>query len=119
MCVNFLSTNAYAISFSADQRSAYHAGASAAIALPFATMLKYQQEDNGFSDVQIVAYSTAVALVPGLFKEFAMDAYPDYGDVAFDVLGGAIGAYTGTKFGAWLSVRRSGDTTIVSLAKAF
>lgn len=87
------STRAFAMPFTVDHRSAYHAGASAAIGfLGNATLIGIQGERMAYKDRwprRTMVF--AACNVPGLAKEYTMDAHADAGDITFNALGCAAG----------------------------
>lgn len=86
-------TKAHAMPFTVDERSAYHAGVSGAIGFfGNSTLIGIQGERMAYRDRwprRVIVF--AACNVPGLAKEYTMDAHPDAGDLAFNMLGCAAG----------------------------
>ena len=104
--------------FTVDERSLYHATISGGLGYAGGLLLKTQQDKNQMTDKQIVMFAGSVALIPGLFKETVMDSHIDWGDMAFNCLSFP-GAWLGVETGIWLQVRKSGNTTMLSITKEF
>lgn len=93
---------AFAAEFSVDDSSYLHFGVSAVIAATTHSVLASEEVRPLYR-----AITTGVTCMSfGAFKEFAMDAYPDYGDLAFDALGCAVGI--GIVEGITLQIRKNG-----------
>ena len=97
-----------------DKRSLLHVGVSGLISFPAAVVLKKQQHLNGMSDTKIILFAGTVAMGPGIAKEYLMDAYPDYGDLAFDAIGSYGFAYLGLKTGQHFFVSKKDDTPVLN-----
>jgi len=97
-----------------DSRSLLHVGASGLISFPAAVVLKKQQAVNGMSDTQIVLFAGTVAMVPGVAKEYLVDAYADGGDLAFDAIGSYGFAYLGMKTGQHFFLSKKDDTPVLN-----
>ena len=84
---------ANAAPFTVDERSGLHFGVSGAIGfLGNSTLIGIQGEKMAYKDRwPRRAMIFAACNVPGLAKEFTMDAHADAGDLAFNVLGCAAG----------------------------
>lgn len=85
------SMTAAAAPFAVDQRSLYHFGVSAGLGAA-GTILILQTEPRELTrEEKAIVFSAC--MVPGLVKEYQIDGYADYGDIAFDALGCFVGSY--------------------------
>lgn len=75
---------AYGAEFTIDERSLYHVVASAAISSTCGLVMFNSAPEN-YKNRRWFCFGSA--LMVGAFKEFAIDGYVDYGDLAFDAIG--------------------------------
>lgn len=85
-----LASVAESAEFTVDERSGLHYGCSAFFGA--AADVMFYNTPSGFTPTQRVLAATVAGQIPGLFKETVMDAYIDYGDHAFNILGAFSGA---------------------------
>lgn len=81
--LTLLATPVFAAEFTTDERSALHVGASFAIGTAINTALIAGNANK----THRMIFTLANCMTIGAIKEFGVDAYPDYGDLAFDALG--------------------------------
>ena len=111
--------------FTADERSVYHVGCSAAFGAAAHTIAYH--EIAQFDAVDRVLFGGIVGALPGLIKETAMDGWFDAGDMTFNLVGSFGGAllseWVNAKFGLsaqerWALVADN-DTVMVAYTKAW
>jgi len=105
---------ANAMPFTVDARSPLHVFGSGVFSFPAALVLKKQQPLNGMSDTTIILAAGSLAMIPGITKEFLMDAYADGGDMAFNALGAYGGAWLGVKTGHYFFVSQKDETPVLN-----
>lgn len=83
-----LRTDAFGAEFTVDDRSYLHAGASFVIGYSLNTFVTVVQDEDAYKERwKRRSFIFGVCMMPGLMKEYGMDAYADYGDIAFNAIG--------------------------------